>query len=133
MSGVPFDRDRIQRRASGAKHLSDVISLAELSDKSPDFLFGFARAMREFADGVSEVSPVQETSKAMTDAESRAFEQRACPYRKHQGTPYSDVPIDYLDFVAEGTVPLQRYLGSERAKIRREVEESDDYDECETE
>jgi len=64
----------------------------------------------------------------MNDSESAAFGQVALPYGKHQGTKVDDVPLAYLEWMANPedsdlVRSLRRYLASDRVRRERAGEE----------
>jgi hypothetical protein len=64
--------------------------------------------------------PKPETAEAMTEAEARRFEQETIPFGKHAGKPISEVPLDYLAWLADRNREtwrgLHRYLHSKRVQ-----------------
>lgn len=114
----------VSQRIAGRKQAEEVIAVYAGEAAHAE---GFARACRVFADsvlGVVEVERVIEPSvRAMDPKESKAFESVLCMYAKHKDEPWGDVPISYIERLVDLVVPLRRYLMSDRAQKRAELEE----------
>jgi hypothetical protein len=67
---------------------------------------------------------------AMTDQESLLYELEKMQFGKYEGQPIGDVPLDYLEWLADASRgtwrKIQSYLMSKRAKIRSKLEHVDD-------
>jgi len=77
--------------------------------------------MREYAD-THLGKPATSTLLVMNDAQASRFELDLISFGTYLGTQFRDVPIQYLDWVADQSVRLQAYLRSDAAKKRRERE-----------
>lgn len=65
----------------------------------------------------------------MTDQEALAFEQDRMEFGKYSGRPVGDVPLDYLEWLADAGRKTWRqihaYLNSPRVKREREAAEAE--------
>ena len=102
------DHDRIAGREWAEEILLDV----EGGKYSEDFQEGFRRAMkRRFRE-----SRNRSDVKPMTDGQAREFGKQVIEFGQHRGRRYDDVPLDYLEWLADRGVELHRYLLSRRIR-----------------
>lgn len=63
--------------------------------------------------------PVQQP--AMTDAEATMFGRRLCPFRAHEGEPWDDIELGYIEHMADLSLETARnlsmYLRSKRVCV----------------
>lgn len=105
------DRDRIAGREWAEAVLED------LADHTADFLMGFRRRM------LAEYKPTEVNRTAMSDEEARRFGGQIITFGVHQSKRYDDVPLDYLEWLADQNAALVRYVRSRRVKAEQEDEE----------
>ncbi len=106
-----------QQRIDGRKRAEELLSLADIKIESRPLQEGFARAMREYADGIFG-DPVEKVVRVMADSEAIEFEAEHVGFGKYKDDPYGSVDIDYLAWIADKNLRLQAYLRSDRAKQR---------------
>lgn len=89
---------------------------------TPEFVTRFwsllaAKIAEKIGSTVETPAPQSERQAKMTDAESKAFEQRECTFGTHKGAKFSDIPLSYLTWRADQSdikADLRRYLASDR-------------------
>ncbi len=108
---TPSDRDRIAGREWAEAVLED------LADHTGDFLLGFRRRM------LAEYRVEEIDRAAMSDDEARRFGGQIITFGVHQSKRYDDVPLDYLEWLADQNAALVRYVRSRRVKAEQEDEE----------
>ena len=110
MSGLSqADKDRIDGRVFAEVVLRDVRSMSD------DFLVGFWREMRRQV----KVKEKESSKTKMSDQKSREFGRRVVEFGKFRSQRYDDVPLDYLEWLADQGAELQLYLESRRVKAER--------------
>ncbi len=102
------DKDRIDGRVFAEEVFRDV----EETNFSDDFRMGFWREVRR----LSKVKARQSDKTAMSDERSWEFGCRIVEFGKFRGKRYDDVPLDYLEWLADQGAELQSYLKSRRVK-----------------
>lgn len=105
------ERDRIAGREWAEAVLED------LADHTADFLVGFRRRM------LAEYKAAEVDRTAMSDDEARRFGGQIITFGVHQSKRYDDVPLDYLEWLADQNAALVRYVRSRRVKAEQEDEE----------
>jgi len=115
MDGLPqADKDRIDGRVFAEEVFRDV----EEADFSDAFRVGFWREVRR----LSKVKARQSDKTVMSDNRSREFGRRMGEFGKFRGKRYDDVPLDYLEWLADQGTELLSYLKSRRVKAERVYE-----------
>jgi hypothetical protein len=120
-------KDRIEGRQFAEMWLNEMVE-----HQDPDFKRGVATACRSFS---QDVLPVQRPNalRVMDPKESRDFEKKKITFGMYEGEAFSDVPISYLEFLADSVLDIQAYLRGERAETRGFVEQKEkggDFDGC---
>lgn len=92
----------------GRKWAEAVIQ--DLDNNSTEFQAAFWRALGKH------LAPTDLDPKAMTDEEAKEFGQQTISFGKHNGETYDNIPIDYLEWLADRNLPLTRYLRSRRIR-----------------
>jgi hypothetical protein len=105
------DRDRIAGREWAEAVLDD------LADHTADFLVGFRRRM------LAEYRAAEVDRTAMSDDAARRFGDQIITFGVHQGQRYDDVPLEYLEWLADQNAALVRYVRSRRVKAEQEDEQ----------
>jgi hypothetical protein len=123
--------NELTSRIAGRKWGNDLVRLwveetePRFNDGSladPDaYINGIARAFREWSDSILG-QPFSE-SKVMTKAEAERYESNCIRFGKYLGTPIKDIPLDYLQWLADAQNELCAYLRSEVGRKRQEVEQ----------
>ena len=108
------DQDRIKGREWAEEVMADV-----RSHVSDDYQEGFWRRIEKELPRRKE----DDSSKAMTDEQSKAFGRSMVEFGKYIFQRYDDVPLDYLEWLADQNTTLARYLESRR--IREERKEAE--------
>ena len=103
------DKDRIDGRAFAEEVLRDV----EEADFSDAFRIGFWREIRR---RVKVLSESKSTKSIMSDERAREYGHRMVEFGKFRGKRYDDVPLDYLEWLADQGAELLSYLKSRRIR-----------------
>ena len=109
------DRDRI----AGREWAEEVMREVNDEVNTDDFRRGFWREVKSF----QRVVETNKSETALSDERSREFGKRMVEFGKFRGQRYDDVPLDYLEWLADQGVVLRRYLESRRIKIERGKDE----------
>ena len=104
------DRDRI----AGRRWAEEVLHEVEDEGNSDAFRAGFWREIRR------RVKLRKPSKTVMSDRKSREFGRRVVEFGKFRGQRYDDVPLDYLEWLADQGTELQAYLESRRVKEERD-------------
>ena len=105
------DQDRIDSRELAEDHVADLARMSE------EFRHGWWRRIKREL-------PVQEIDpKAMTDEEAKEFGCRFIEFGQHAGKQYDAVPLDYLEWLVDTKVTLQRYLRNRRIAAERRADD----------
>lgn len=110
------DRDRISGREWAEEILDELEGLGIGPSHSEAFREGFWREIRR---RVKAEAKKERARKVMSDERSRAFGRRTVDFGRHRGERYDDVPLDYLEWLADQGAELQAYLESRRLKTER--------------
>lgn len=122
MQPLNVTNDRINDRAkarTAARELAEI-ALAEIASTPPHAHACFWDELRAKLPQLKAPNPQIPKSLAaepFTDAQARAWGRNTMQFGKHQGTPIDQVPLDYLERIAEPnefTRYLRRYLASRR-------------------
>lgn len=122
--------DQIKENVEIGKVVREIINLAmsevaafRCKDRFWLTLIAQIRAMTHLTEE-EKPKPIEELP--MTIDEAKVFGKQIMTFGQHQGKQIDQVPIDYLDFIAD-TTPfyknLRRYLKSDRIKRERITEE----------
>jgi len=103
------DRDRIDGREFAEEVLRDV----EGTNFSSAFLSGFWREVRCRAKMRRADVPA---NAGMSNERSKVFGRRTIEFGKYSGKRYDDVPLEYLEWLADQGAELLSYLRSRRIK-----------------
>lgn len=108
--------DRLKVRIEGRQEAEAFLAMCQ--ERGPDFMKGVQAACAK----IMPAAPEPERLSSMDDKESRAFERQQITFGVHQGKTFADVPVDYLCWLSDQTLTIQRYLRSERGldRISRE-------------
>ena len=106
---IKVDKDRIDGRVFAEEVLRDV----EEADFSDAFRIGFWREIRR---RVKALSTNKLTKLTMSDERSREYGRRMVEFGKFRGKRYDDVPLDYLEWLADQGAELLSYLKSRRIR-----------------
>ncbi len=80
----------------------------------------FWETIRDHALKFAPLPDEHEKFRPMTDEESKQFGHTLVSFGKHQGCHYDDVPLDYLEWLADRNVEVLRYIKSRRIKKEKE-------------
>jgi hypothetical protein len=105
--------DETAQRILGRKWAEEV--LADNATASEPFRFGFRRRM------LAEFKAQEIDRGAMTDEQSREFGAMVIPFGKYAGSRYDEVPLDYLEWLADQNSKLVRYVRSRRVQEEQGV------------
>lgn len=109
-------------RIAGRVRAEQVIALAELDCESEDFRMAFWRELaKRVAAEHSEPAerPGENDLTPMTDEEAKNFERhQTIKFCTHGAKAYGDIPMDYLCWLADSTLPVLKYVRSERGRRR---------------
>ncbi len=72
-----------------------------------------------YAPMAEKVQPVR----PMSDSEARTFGRTVVNFGVHRDKCYDDVPLDYLEWLADRNIEILRYIRSRRIKAEREEHE----------
>jgi len=108
------DKDRIDGRVFAEEVLRDI----EEADFSGAFRVGFWREIRRRVK--VEEKTEQSDKTVMSDIRAKEFGRRMVEFGKFQGKRYDDVPLDYLEWLADQGKELLSYLKSRRVRVERE-------------
>jgi hypothetical protein len=96
--------------------------IAEYTEgESEEWLIGFARACLKYSESVLKM-PVDRA--AMTSEEAQKYERVVFTYGKHKDKSIGDIPMSYLNWIADTNRALLRYVDSQRGRERTEREEA---------
>jgi hypothetical protein len=118
--------NELQSRINGRKYGSEVAGVFVEKMETPNddrdaFLNGVARAFREWSDSI--LGQPYSESRVMTNSEANRYETNCIRFGKHLGTPIKDIPLDYLQWLADAQNELCAYLRSDVGRIRQEREQ----------
>lgn len=99
--------DIIKQRIEGRRHAEQMIELVGVNDMAPHVKHGFYMAIVAMA---KELYPPREVLSTMSHVEVKAFEQTVIQFGVHKGKTFGEVPREYLEWVADQTLQIQRYL-----------------------
>lgn len=108
-------------RIAGRIEASEML-LAFATGHSDAWLQGFFRELHRQAIESGYIKLPPASLRTIDDTESRSFEARAIAFGIHTGTPYKEIPIGYLTWLADSATELQAYLRSTVGRERIESE-----------
>lgn len=109
--------NRLQARIQGRDLAKTLLTMAELPHQPQDVLDGFWNQIRTAMPNEKTNEPVI-TSIAMTEEEAIEYERSLIDFGQYTGHRFSDVPIKYLEWLADKSIKLRRYIQSSRAQRR---------------
>lgn len=105
----------------GRRLAGELLSILDGDTFSGDKCRGFwAEMLDRCPEHFKPSTPPTEKLLTMTDDQAARFESQTIWFGAHSGTMYRDVPIDYLTWLSDQTLPLQAYLRSWRGQQRIE-------------
>ena len=102
----------LQVRIDSAKAAIELLRELASESEDPEVRVGVAKGSRRFADEVLGAILVESPEEPLSAMERQRFENSSCPYRKYEGTPWGEVPVEYIEFLVDAVLPLKRYLRS---------------------
>lgn len=103
-------------RIQGRNLAKTLIAMAELAHKPQDVLDGFWDEIRTSDPKKTEEPEI--ASGAMTEEEATTFERSLIDFGQYNGQRFADIPMDYLEWLADKSIKLRRYIQSSRAQRR---------------
>lgn len=110
----------IEQRIEGRKTAEELFE-EYCHGEDPAWIEGFARACYAFA----EKRLPRQPSEVMTTTEAKVFETEKLQFGKHSGEFIGDIPMSYLNWLADNNRPMIKYVDSQRGIERAEEEMSD--------
>jgi len=108
-----LDPATLKKRIEGRKWAEEVLGDLPADEQDP--------FRRGFMDRIKRCFNVAELdSRAMSNRESCDFGRQVITFGQHIGKIYDEVPLDYLDWLAEQNAKLVRYVRSRRIRDERE-------------
>ena len=107
---------RLESRIQGRELAKTILAMAELTSQPQDVLDGFWDQIR-MADP-SKSAESEKTASAMTEGEAREYEVSLIDFGQYNGQRFADIPMDYLEWLADKSIKLRRYIQSSRAQRR---------------
>jgi hypothetical protein len=111
------DETETAARINGRKFAEELILFIDF-DRPPAYLAGVARSLRSWSDGI--LGQPYSEQRVMTQAEAEQYGSRPITFGKHAGLPIKDVPLDYLQWLADAQNELCAYLRSDVGRKRGE-------------
>jgi len=112
----------LKSRIAGRKWGDDIINVwvhpafVDESMDIEDFKHGAARAFREFSDSI--LGQPYSESRVMSDSDAKRYESNCIRFGKYLGTPIKDIPLEYLQWLADAQNELVAYLKSDVGRKR---------------
>ena len=103
-------------RIQGRNLAKTLLAMAELSHQPQDVLDGFWDEIRT-VDPITTDKPATSSS-AMTDDQATVFERSTIEFGQYKGQRFKDIPMEYLEWLADKSIQLRRYIQSSRAQRR---------------
>ncbi len=111
----------IEQRIKGRRLADNLLSVIEGDTFTHEAIRGFwSQMLDRCPEQFKPAPPPAEKLLTMTDEQAARFESQTIGFGAHSGQVYRDVPIDYLTWLSDQTLPLQAYLRSTRGKQRIE-------------
>ena len=103
-------------RVAGTKYAKQLVELAELEDKSDDFVAAFWDSLNR---GSQPEKPKKLSRSRMSEDAANAFERELIGFGRHSTKTYREAPIEYLVLLHERNERLGRYLRSDKGQLRQ--------------
>lgn len=108
--------EALQQRIHGREEVEALLELC--ADKPISFREGMASAMLTYAEAM--LGATKSSVEAMSDEQAQEFEHTFITFGQHTSMLFRDIPIAYLTWLADQSVPLMCYLRSKRGLKRIE-------------
>ncbi len=108
-------------RINGRKFGKELLQFIDM-ERSQAYTIGVARALREWSDEI--LGQPYSESRVMSQDDAERYESNCIRFGKYLGTPIKDIPLDYLQWLADSQNELCAYLRSEIGR-KRELSEHD--------
>lgn len=105
-------------RIQGRNLAKTLLAMAELAHQPQDVLDGFWDEIR--TNNPKSTSEPQSPSSAMTEEQATVFERSLIEFGQYKGQRFKDIPMKYLEWLADKSIQLRRYIQSSRAQRRVE-------------
>lgn len=113
------DKTKIVLRFRGRGLAQMAVECIE-NEKEPE-------TIRAFWYSVIQVMPKEFSSeyvfRAMSHEEARKFDEKTIDYGKYAGTKIKDLPVRYIEMLADGALEIQAYARSTRFLERQDTEQ----------
>lgn len=118
--------NELQSRINGRKYGSELcrVFVEETEPQNVDrdaYFNGVARAFREWSDSI--LGQPYSEARVMSKADAERYESNCIRFGKYLGTPIKDIPLEYLQWLADAQNELVAYLRSDVGRKRQEAEQ----------
>lgn len=107
----------IQRNIAMRQHAQTIIDLASTEAGQDQHFWSL---IRDHAIQFAPMPQPKDSVRPMDDSEARGFGRRTLGFGVHRDKRYDEVPLEYLEWLADQNLALRRYLASRR--VQREAD-----------